>query len=304
MKTNIRIVTLVGAGTMGFKITAQSVISGFTVRLFDIQPSAIETAKIMVKAEVEAYCRDGQGKEDPEKILQRVSFCTDLKNAVADTDLIIEAVPENLELKKKVFSQLDEIAPSHTIIATNSSSIPISKIEEAVKRKDKVANIHFYAAPVIVSPFIDLMRGSQTSDATFDNCKAWIEEINCIALIVKKECMGFVFNRIWHAVKREALASWAGGHADFKDIDRAWKLWSGMTAGPFGMMDYVGLDVVYDIEMAYYLESQDPKDRPPDALKAMIDRRELGLKSGKGFYDWSDPEFLKPAFTKPPGSCS
>jgi 3-hydroxybutyryl-CoA dehydrogenase len=275
------------------------VIYGFTVRLFDIQPSVIETAKILVKAEVKACCRDGLAKEDLEKILQRVSFHTDLKNAVADTELIIEAVPEKLELKKLVFSQLDEIAPSYTIIATNSSSIPISKIEEAVRRRDKVANIHFYTAPVINSPFVDLMRGTQTSDDTFAKCKAWIEGIGCIALIVKKECMGFVFNRIWHAVKREVLASWAGGYADFKDIDRAWKLWSGMMAGPFGMMDYVGLDVVYDIEMAYYLESGNPIDRPPDALKAMIDRGELGLKAGKGFYDWSEPEFLKQEFTKP-----
>jgi 3-hydroxybutyryl-CoA dehydrogenase len=299
MKKGIRIITLVGAGTMGVKITAQSVIYGFTVRLFDIQPSVIDAAKIMVKAEVEACCRDGLAKEDAEKILQRVSFHTDLKKAVADTELIIEAVPEKLELKKKVFSQLDEIAPPHTIITTNSSSISISKIEEAVRRKDKVANIHFYASAVINSPFVDLMLGSQTSDDTFAKCKEWIEGVGCIALIVKKECIGFVFNRIWHAVKREALASWAGGYADFKDIDRAWKLWSGMMAGPFGMMDYVGLDVVYDIEMAYYQESGNPMDRPPDALKTIIDRGELGLKAGKGFYDWSDPEFLKQEFTKP-----
>lgn len=138
------------------------------------------------------------------------------------------------------------------------------------------------------------MRGTQTSDETFARYKAWIEAVGCIALVVKKECMGFVFNRIWHAVKREALASWAGGYADYRDIDRAWKLWSGMPAGPFGMMDVVGLDAVYNIELAYYLDSRDPKDNPPDALKAMIDRGELGLKSGKGFYDGGNPEFLKP----------
>jgi 3-hydroxybutyryl-CoA dehydrogenase len=304
METNIKTVTVVGAGMMGVKISARSLISGFTLRLFDILPGALESAKNKVRAEVEAYCQGGLTKEDPEIILQRISFHSDLKKAVADTDLIIEAITEKLDLKKEVFSQLDQIAPAHTIIGTNSSSIPISKIEEAVSRKDKVANIHFYLALVITSPFVDLMRGTQTSNETFAKCKTWIEAIGCIALIVKKECMGFVFNRIWHAVKREALASWAGGHADYKDIDRAWKLWSGMPAGPFGMMDVVGLDVVYDIEMTYYLNSKDPKDTPPDALKAMIERGELGLKSGKGFYDWSDPEFLKPEFTKPPNSHS
>jgi 3-hydroxybutyryl-CoA dehydrogenase len=291
-------------GTMGVKISARSLISGFTVRLFNIRPGATENAKIKVRAEVAACCQGGLTQEDPEKILQRVSFHNDLKKAVADTDLIIEAVPEKLDLKKEIFSQLDQIAPAHTIIATNSSSIPISKIEGTVNRKYKVANIHFYPLPVITSPFVDLMRGTQTSDETFAKCKTWIEGIGCIALIVKKECMGFVFNRIWHGVKREALASWAGGHADYKDIDRAWKLWSGMPAGPFGMMDFVGLDVVYDTEMSYYLDSQDPKDNPPGVLKEMIERGELGLKSGKGFYDWSDPEFLKPEFTKPPKSHS
>jgi 3-hydroxybutyryl-CoA dehydrogenase len=300
MAASIRTVTLVGAGTMGVKITAQALIYGFTVNVFDVYPGAIEKARALVKAEVEACCQSGLSNGEPEEILQKVSFTNDLQIAVSGTDLIIEAVPERIELKKLVFSQLDEIAPSHTIIATNSSSIPISKIEESVRRKDKVANIHFYTAPVINSPFVDLMRGTQTSDDTFAKCKAWIEGIGCIALIVKKECMGFVFNRIWHAVKREALASWAGGYADFKDIDRAWKLWSGMMAGPFGMMDYIGLDVVYDIEMAYYQESCNPMDKPPDALKAMIDRGELGLKTGKGFYDWSDPEFLKQEFTNPP----
>ncbi|PKN66241.1 MAG: hypothetical protein CVU54_18360 [Deltaproteobacteria bacterium HGW-Deltaproteobacteria-12] len=300
MESGIKKVTLVGAGTMGVKISAHALISGYTVNLYDNNPAALEKAKTSLKMEVEAGMQSRLMTSGPAEILKNISFHTALQTAVTDTDLIIEAVPEDPELKKQVFSQLDKIAQAHTIIATNSSSIPITRIEEAVKRKDKVANIHFYTAMVINSPFVDLMRGTQTSDHTFARCKEWIESLGCIALIVKKECMGFVFNRIWHAVKREALASWAGGYADFKDIDRAWKLWSGMTAGPFGMMDYVGLDVVYGIEMAYYLDSKNPTDRPPDALKAMIDRGELGLKTGKGFYDWSDPEFLKPEFTNLP----
>jgi len=299
MTDRIKTVTLIGAGTIGVKISARALIFGSRVRLYDVKPHALEIAKILVKAEIEASCRNGLAKEDPQDIFQRASFHNDLDQAVVDTDLIIEAVPEKLDIKKEVFAQLDQVSAKHVIIATNSSSIPVAKIEDAVTRKDRVANIHFYTAPVLTYSFVDLMRGTQTSDETFAIAQAWIESIGCIALIVKKECMGFVFNRIWHAVKREALASWAGGHADYKDIDRAWKLWSGMMAGPFGMMDYVGLDVVYDIEMAYFLDSQDLKDRPPDALKAMIERGELGLKSGKGFYDWSDPEFLKPEFTSP-----
>jgi 3-hydroxybutyryl-CoA dehydrogenase len=158
-----------------------------------------------------------------------------------------------------------------------------------------VANIHFYA-PVPKNNFVDLMKGTSTDNDVFDKITAWIKKIKCVPLIVKKECMGFVFNRVWRAVKKDALASWAGGHADFKDIDRGWMIFTGMPLGPFGMMDSVGLDVVYDVEMEYYNESGDEKDKPPLLLKQMIENGDLGRKTGKGFYDWKDPEFSKPDF--------
>jgi 3-hydroxybutyryl-CoA dehydrogenase len=116
---------------------------------------------------------------------------------------------------------------------------------------------------------------------------------------VKKEIMGFCFNRIWRAVKKEALYMWANGFVDFRDTDRAWMVFSRMTEGPFAIMDKVGLDVVYDIETVYYKESKDPKDKPPDALLEKIERGELGVKSGKGFYTYPDPEFLAPDFLRP-----
>jgi 3-hydroxybutyryl-CoA dehydrogenase len=147
--------------------------------------------------------------------------------------------------------------------------------------------------------FVDVSGGSQTSPEVIETVDQWLCSIECLPLIVKKECMGFVFNRIWRAVKRECLASWANGNADFRDIDRAWMIWSRMPAGPFAIMDVVGLDVVYDIEMEYYRDSKDAKDKPSEALKSMIDRGELGMKSGKGFYDWKDPEFARPDFLKP-----
>ena len=185
------------------------------------------------------------------------------------------------------------------IFADKVHTVIDAKIEGAVKGQERVANIHFYTAYRRVEPFVDLMGGTRTSDETFARSKAWIEAIGCVPLVVKKECMGFVFNRIWRAVKREALRSWAEGYADYKDMDRAWMIWSGMIIGPFGMMDFVGLDVVYDIEMSYYLDSNNPTDKPPEALRKMVERGELGLKAGKGFYDWSDPEFLKPEFAQP-----
>jgi 3-hydroxybutyryl-CoA dehydrogenase len=295
----IKTVTLVGAGKMGVKISARAALFGFFARVYDVSANVLETAKGLIRTDIQVAWEEGVRREDPQEAFERITFHEDLNEAVADTDLIIEAVPENLALKREVFAKLDQMAAEQVIIATNSSSIPISKIEDAVEHRDRVANIHFYVRPIGITPMVDLMGGTETSDSTLKRAREWIEDIGCLPLVVKKECMGFLFNRIWRAVKRESLRSWAEGHAEFKDIDRAWKVWSGMIAGPFGMMDFVGLDVVYDIEMSYYLDSNDAADKPPEALRKMVERGELGMKSGKGFYDWSDPEFLKPEFTQP-----
>ena len=133
----------------------------------------------------------------------------------------------------------------------------------------------------------DIMRGTHTSDLTFELGKKWIESIDITPLVVKKECYGFVFNRIWRAIKKDCLKIWAGGHADIETVDKAWKISFKMDSGPFQMMDGVGLDVVYDIEMSYYKESGDPNDKPPQTLKEMVDRGELGVKTGKGFYNYN-----------------
>ncbi len=295
----VRTVTIVGAGKMGVKIAARAAAFGFGVRVCDVSKEVMERARDLVRAEIQATCDDGMGSETLQGAFEKVTFHDTLSDALEDADLVIEAIPEILDLKKKVFSEIDRTAAEHVIIATNSSSIPVSKIEGAVGRRDRVVNIHFYARWTGLTSMVDLMGGTESSQETLSRARQWVECIGCLPLVVKKECMGFVFNRIWRSVKRECLHSWAEGYADPKDIDRAWMIWSGMIIGPFGMMDFVGLDVVCDIEMSYYLDSGDPKDQPPGALKEMVDRGDLGLKSGKGFYDWSDPEFLKPGFTKP-----
>ncbi len=294
----IKTVSLIGAGKMGVKIGARAALFRFSVRVYDVSREVLEKARELIAAEIQAACGEGLCKEDPKEVLERVTFHEDLEDAVSKTDLVIEAVPEDLNLKRKVFAELDRVAPEGAILGTNSSSIAVSKIEDALGRRDKVVNLHFYGRWTGITPMVDLMGGTYTSGETLTRAREWIEGIGCMPLVVKRECMGFVFNRIWRSVKRECLRSWAEGYADFKDIDRAWMIWSGMIIGPFGMMDFVGLDVVYDIETSYYLDSKDPADKPPEALRKMVERGELGMKSGKGFYDWSDPEFLKPDFIR------
>jgi len=271
--SDIKTIAVIGIGFMGKQIINHIVLYNNTIRIFDINSE--ELGKI---------ARSLTRKKKRKNMFGEVTEHQNLSEAVADADLIIEAVPERLKLKKEVFSQIDNAAPSHAIIATNSSSIPVSKIEDVVDRKDKVLNMHFYIPKTV--PMVDIMRGSQTSNETFEKGKQWIESIELEPLVVKKECLGFVFNRIWRAVKKECLEIWAGGHADIETVDKAWKIYSGMGLGPFQMMDSVGLDVVYDIEMSYYKESGDPKDKPPQALKDKIEKGELGNKSLKGFYTY------------------
>lgn len=297
MSGQIKNIAIIGAGFMGKQITVQAALHGCSARLYDSSPDAIARAREEFNSQIEGFFSLGLLSGKPEETLARISYHGEISSALAEADLVLEAVPENLELKKRIFRELEKNLPKGAILASNSSSIPVSRIEDSVGCRDRIANIHFYA-PVSKNNFVDIMGGSCTGEGVLERCAEWVRNIGCIPLMVKKECMGFVFNRVWHAVKRECLASWAGGYADYRDIDRAWMIFTGMAMGPFAMMDGVGLDVVYDIEMEYYKDSGDQKDKPPQRLKEMIDRGELGLKTKKGFYDWTNPEFTRPDFIK------
>jgi len=201
-------------------------------------------------------------------------------------------------MKRKLFKQMGELAPPKTIFATNSSSLPVSRMEDASGRPERCINTHFYQ-PVYGSIMTDLMGGTKTLPEVMQKGEEWIRSLGIIPLRVKKEALGFCFNSVWRAIKKQTLYMWANGITDFRDIDRAWMIFSGMKYGPFAMMDSVGLDTVYNIEMVYYDESKDPKDKPPEALLEKVKKGELGVKTGKGFYTYPNPEFLNSDFLNP-----
>jgi len=294
----IQNVAVIGTGILGTQIAIQAACHNYKVAVFDLD--AASWARVLERLKIRMQ-NSSRKPTIPWPQMKRgaklVTQCASLKEAVAGTDLVIEAVPENLALKRKVFRELDIMAPRKAILATNSSSIPVSRLEKATNRPEKCLNIHFYSLDQGRN-IVDVMGGTRTLPRIIKTGKEWVQSIGCIPLTVKKEILGFCFNRVWRAIKREALYMWAGGFVDFRDIDRGWMNWSGMSLGPFGLMDGVGLDVVYDIEMVYYQESKDPKDRPPQALKAMIDRGNLGVKTGRGFYVYPDPEFRRPGFLR------
>jgi 3-hydroxybutyryl-CoA dehydrogenase len=273
----IKNVSVIGAGFTGKQIAATTALYNYNVRIFDINQEVLDVA--------EKYINGILKRNKKIDLINNVHYYNKIEEAIKEADLVIEAIPENIDLKKKVFSQIEKYAPQNVIIATNSSSIPVSKIEEAVSRKDNILNIHFYP-PIPTRPMADIMRGTKTSDETFENGKKWIESIGCQPIILKKESHGFVFNRMWHAARKEALKLWAGDYADIETIDLAWKTFTGMKMGPFVLMDGIGLDTVYSVQLSYYTESGDIRDKPPDALKEMVDNGEHGMKTGKGFYTW------------------
>jgi len=293
-------VAIVGGGFMGVEIAlVASKKAENEVKIYDISAEVLKKGQGISQESLDKQVAAGAiNQEQKEEILKRISFCEDLAPALSGVDLVIEAVPEILELKQKVFSEVDSLVPPQAIIATNSSSIPISRIENATKRPDKVMNIHFYP-PIEKRNIVDLMGGTQTSIETFKVAEEWVKSLGCLSLRVKKELIGFCFNRVWHAARLEALKMWAGEYVDFMDIDRAWMICTGTSMGPFAMMDAIGLDVVYQVHTTYFNEYGDAFYKPPDALKEMVEKGELGVKTGKGFYTYPDPFYARPDFLKP-----
>jgi 3-hydroxybutyryl-CoA dehydrogenase len=293
-------VTVVGTGTLGAQIALLASNAGYHVNVFDQQPGALDQMLQKLQADMKVKkVKPFIAYDRWDACRQQIQQFQELEAAVNEAELVIEAVPEKLELKQAVFRQLGEMAPPETILATNSSSIPISRLEQSSGRPERCLNLHFYMALQGMN-MADVMGGTRTLPEVLEKGISWVRSLGCIPLTVKKELLGFCFNRVWRAVKREVLYMWANGFVDFRDVDRAWMKFTGREdlPGPFGLMDNVGLDVIYDIEMVYYRNSNDPKDHPPEALKQKIDRGELGVKSGRGFYTYPNPEYLQKDFLR------
>ena len=294
--TEIKNVCVVGAGFMGTQIGLQCAVHGCTVWLHDVSESALDKS-----AQEEAVLLDEQIQaralpaDQRHPILERVHRTTALREATARADLVIEAVKEDLAVKRQVFRMLDESCRPHAILTTNSSSIRISRIETATSGPGKVLNTHF-VQPIWKHNFVELMRGSATSDATLRAVRSFMSAINVIPILVRRENTGFVFNRIWRAVKREALRTVDLEVATHEDVDRTWMIQMETPMGPFALMDRVGLDVVRDIEQVYFEESGDTSDAPPKVLLDKIEAGKLGVKTGEGFYTYPDPSWQSPDF--------
>jgi len=284
-------VCVVGSGFLGTQIGVLSARSGYTVSMQDVSSDALSGSEKAVDGYIQEWVAAGDITEpNGDDIKQRMSYTVDITDAVQGAGMVIEAVVERLDVKREVFKKLDVLCDPGVVLATNSSSIKVSLIEDATRHPERVLNMHFYGQPWR-RRILELMRGTKTTDEALEAAKVFSYSIGVKPLIVLKESTGFIFNRVWRAIKKESLTVADEGVASFEDVDRAWMSLYDTDMGPFGLMDRVGLDVVRDIEMVYYRESGDPKDKPPRILLNRISRGELGVKTGKGFYTYPNPEY-------------
>lgn len=290
---NISCVGIIGAGNQGAQITFRCILGGYQTHLYDISIIQIQNAVSKIRAWLQE--RRGLSEKQVDDLLNKsLKVCTDLGECVRETDLIIEAVPEMLELKQRVWNELDVLAPAGALLATNSSSLTSSKIAEGIRRKEQTFNVNF--GNPSRQNHVEVMWNAYTSKGTQETALAFLTSMDFVPLVTKKEIMGFSVNRTWRAIKKEVLFLVDQGYADFEDIDRGFILEFGMHQGPFQFMDEIGLDVVRDIEMAYYAESGDESDLPPRVLTEKVDRGKLGVKTGEGFYRYPNPDYERPGW--------
>lgn len=285
---DVKKIAVIGAGNMGHQIALQAALSGYEVKCSDINEKTLKAADDFVDEYLPGRVKKGRlTAEQAEQARNRVHFTSSMKEAVQDADYVIEAATEVLELKRQIFAELDTLAPPHAILATNSSAIVSSKIADATQRPEKVVNMHFFN-PALVMKLVEVVKGPHVSDETADLTMQLSEALGKVPVLLRKEVDGFLLNRIFAAISREATWLLEMGVAEVEDIDKACVYGAGHPMGPFRLNDLTGLDLSYIMRMEKFRSSGDPADLPSPRLVEHYSRGEYGQKTGKGWYDYSD----------------
>jgi 3-hydroxybutyryl-CoA dehydrogenase len=285
MSMTFKRIAVVGAGTMGNGISQAFAVSGLEVVMTDVAQAQLERAMSTVSASLDRLVKkEKMTAGDKARALARIRTSTDLA-AVKDCDLVVEAATENLELKLKIFRQLDETARPEAVIASNTSSISITRLAAATRRPDKVIGMHFFN-PVPVMALVEVIRGLQTSDATYAAVEAATKGIGKSPVQVRNS-PGFVVNRMLCPMINEAIFALAEGLATAEQIDEAMKLGANHPIGPLALADLIGLDVELAVMQVLFEGFKDPKYRPAPRLVEMVEAGYLGRKTGRGFFRYS-----------------
>jgi len=276
---------IVGAGTMGNGIAQAFAVKGYAVTMTDVADAALKRGVAAIDGSLERLVKkDRLSAADKSAALARIRTSTDLES-LKGADLVIEAATENLSLKLGIFAELDRVASERAVIASNTSSISITRLASATKRPDKVIGMHFFN-PVPVMQLVELIRGLQTSDATYAVAEQAARAIGKAPVKVRNS-PGFVVNRMLCPMINEAIYALAEGLASAEEIDNAMKLGANHPIGPLALCDLIGLDVELAVMNVLFEGFKDPKYRPAPLLVEMVEAGYLGRKVGRGFFTYS-----------------
>lgn len=283
----IKNICVVGAGNMGHQIALQAALSGFNTSCTDVSEITLGKARDFASNYLAERVKKGKmSQEAADEVQARIQFTASLEEAAASADMVIEAIVEILEVKRDLFARLDKICPPHAIFGTNSSYIVSSRIADATSRPDKVLNIHFFN-PALVMKLVEVVKGPHVSDETVEAVYEVSRQLGKTPVLIKKEIYGFVVNRIFSALTKEACYLLDQEVASIEDIDIAVKNGLGHPMGPFELLDLTGIDLEYDVLMAKYQKTMLLEDKPSPAIVARYAKGRFGRKTGAGFYDYN-----------------
>ncbi len=293
---DIKTVLIIGAGTMGQHIGFQCAMCGVDVMMYDIKPEILETAEARIEKLALSFVKANRlSTEDAAAARKRIQMTTDPEKAGKNAEFVSESVPENPELKARVFAQFNEICPAHAVFTTNSSSLIPSMFAQQTGRPERFCAFHFH--DIRMTRIVDIMPHAGTDPAVVELVRAFAVKIDQIPIMLKKENFGYVFNAMLMELFKSAQSLAANGVASVEDIDRAWMGVMHTPVGPFGIMDSIGIDTVWKITDYWAKIVKDPQQiKNAEFMKPFVEKGLLGEKTGKGFYTYPDPAFTRPDF--------
>ncbi|MGH9697902.1 MAG: 3-hydroxyacyl-CoA dehydrogenase family protein [Candidatus Acidiferrales bacterium] len=291
-------VAIIGAGDLGRRIALGCALQGKKARLYDILPSALDQAITSAREAIEQRIRDGRLRSDIwDLAIRSLSISPSLAACLSGVDLVIETVPERLDLKHEVIAAIDSLADPDTIIVSSSSLILPSLLAAATQRPEKIINLNFGAPDTLK---VEVMAHAGTAADTRKSVVAFVRSLALVPIVLRHEISGYATNRVWQAIEKEVLHLLDGGCVGVEDIDRGWMLDYHTSIGPCGMMDKTGLDVVCAVRNFSYQMTRDPSDLPPPFFVDLVRRGMFGEKSGGGFYQYPNPSYSQPEWLTAP----
>ncbi len=288
-------IAVIGAGLMGWQIALMCAKAGYNIRSTDASVEVLRRSEQKQQEVLNEWAAAGQLNEPAEAVMSRISRHNSPAEAVAGVQFVIETVTENLKIKRQVLSELDRLCPPSVVLATNSSSIRSSRLADALKYPERLLNFHFLNHPWL-RPYVETMTCGQTKQEYLELARRLGKSLGLASVIISGEVQGFIHNRLWRAAKKEAMYLADQGYASIEDIDRAFMIGLRAEKGVFQMMDRAGLDVQLAVEQQWYAESGDESDRPRKILLEKVERGDLGIKTGRGFYTYPNPSYEKPGW--------